>query len=108
MSTIQVLKAANIQFWVLTGDKVETVSSIAISTGLKSKDSIFFFLREITNQEKLVQQLNQFSQINVKKILVVDGHSLQLAIETNEWFFVQTANKADGVICCRCSPTQKA
>lgn len=33
---------------------------------------------------------------------------MQLAIDTNEWFFIQTAIKADGVICCRCSPTQKA
>lgn len=40
--------------------------------------------------------------------MVVDGLSLQLAIDTNEWFFIQTAIKADGVICCRCSPTQKA
>ena len=39
---------AGIKIWVLTGDKVETVSSIAISTGIKSKDASFFFLKEIT------------------------------------------------------------
>lgn len=55
---------------------METVSSIAISTGLKSPDSVFFFLKEITTQEKLVSQLNAFLAIPQKKILVVDGNSL--------------------------------
>lgn len=76
MSTIQILKSAGIQFWVLTGDKVETVSSIAISTGLKSPDSVFFFLKEISTKEKLVKSLNEFLAITLKKILVVDGNSL--------------------------------
>lgn len=29
-------------------------------------------------------------------------------METNEEFFFQMAGEAYGVICCRCSPTQKA
>ena len=35
--TIEALKAAGIQIWMLTGDKVETATNIAISTGLKTR-----------------------------------------------------------------------
>ena len=35
--TIESLKAAGIQIWMLTGDKVETATNIAISTGLKAR-----------------------------------------------------------------------
>lgn len=36
-STIESLKSAGIQIWMLTGDKVETATSISISSGLKSR-----------------------------------------------------------------------
>jgi magnesium-transporting ATPase (P-type) len=32
---------------MLTGDKIETATSIAISSGLKAKVDNFFFIREI-------------------------------------------------------------
>lgn len=35
--TIESLKAAGIQIWMLTGDKIETATSIAISCGLKAR-----------------------------------------------------------------------
>jgi phospholipid-translocating ATPase len=40
--TIETLRQAGIQVWMLTGDKIETAKCIAIATGLKSKkESIF-------------------------------------------------------------------
>jgi phospholipid-translocating ATPase len=36
-TTIEALRNAGIKIWMLTGDKVETATCIAISTGLKSK-----------------------------------------------------------------------
>ena len=36
-TTIDSLKSAGIQIWMLTGDRVETGLSTAISAGLKSK-----------------------------------------------------------------------
>jgi phospholipid-translocating ATPase len=36
--TIESLKSAGIQIWMLTGDKVETATSIAISSGLKQRN----------------------------------------------------------------------
>lgn len=37
MLTIESLRSAGINVWMLTGDKVETATCIAISAGLKSK-----------------------------------------------------------------------
>jgi phospholipid-translocating ATPase len=37
--TIESLKSAGIQIWMLTGDKVETATSIAISSGLKQRNN---------------------------------------------------------------------
>jgi len=46
-STIDSIKKAGIQIWMLTGDKIETATSIAISSGLKDKLDNFFFIREL-------------------------------------------------------------
>ena len=35
--TIESLRSAGIQVWMLTGDKVETATCIALSAGFKSK-----------------------------------------------------------------------
>ena len=43
--TIESLKSAGIQVWMLTGDKVETATSIAISAGLKHRRHALHFMR---------------------------------------------------------------
>lgn len=45
--TINELRRAGIKFWMLTGDKVETVSCVAISAGLKANNQEFYYLRDI-------------------------------------------------------------
>lgn len=50
--TIESLKGAGIQVWMLTGDRVETGTSIAISAGLKSrKDELFFITEHVIDSE---------------------------------------------------------
>lgn len=51
--TLEGLRSAGIKVWMLTGDKVETATCIAISAGLKSRNQRFLFLREITNRNLL-------------------------------------------------------
>ena len=41
LETIETLRQAGIQIWMLTGDKIETAKCIAISTGLKTKREIY-------------------------------------------------------------------
>ena len=104
------LRNAGIKIWMLTGDKVETVSCVAISTGLKSPDQRFFVLKEISAPEVLYKELNNFSSSNDNNnsVLVVDGISLATALTHHSNFFFSKAGEANCVICCRCSPTQKA
>lgn len=50
------------------------------------------------------------NNINARKdlVLVIDGTSLAVAIEYSESLFFSLSCRASTVICCRCSPTQKA
>jgi phospholipid-translocating ATPase len=45
---IESIRNAGIQFWMLTGDKIETACCIAISTSLKTPSQEFFIMRVIT------------------------------------------------------------
>ena len=46
---IESLRNAGIQVWMLTGDRVETGTSIAISAGFKSRKNELFFITEYSN-----------------------------------------------------------
>lgn len=41
-------------------------------------------------------------------VLVIDGAELNMCLREDEMTFFKTASKMNGVICCRCSPLQKA
>jgi phospholipid-translocating ATPase len=106
--TIKALKLAGIKFWMLTGDKIETVSCVAISAGLKGPKQEFFVFRDIAKPDELDERLKQFHLTNDGRILVIDSVSLDTAIHYNEEFFFKEAGRAEAVICCRLSPKQKA
>jgi len=61
-STIESLKSAGIQVWMLTGDKVETATSIAISSGLKSRLNELFFMRELSDYEEINEKLDKLTR----------------------------------------------
>ena len=44
--TIDAMRGAGIQVWMLTGDRVETGTSIAIAAGLKQRQNELFFITE--------------------------------------------------------------
>ena len=108
--TIQMLQQAGIRVWVLTGDKIETVQCIAISTGLKTESQTFYVIKGSKSPESLRASLDAFSISGdkSKQILIVDGRSLAQVFPDNEEFFFKLACDSAGVIFCRCSPTQKA
>ena len=39
---------------------------------------------------------------------MIDGKSLQICIDNHRDLFARVATLAPAVVCCRCSPTQKA
>eukprot|EP00347_Sterkiella_histriomuscorum_P020592 403337222 len=108
--TIESLKSAGIQVWMLTGDKVETATSIAISAGLKSRRHQLYFMRELDDPKIVKEQLKEFTPKVLQTVLIIDGKTLDTILknEDTEQAFFEVAIKAPCVCVCRCSPTQKA
>ncbi len=110
MLTIETLRSAGIQVWMLTGDKIETAKCIAISAGLKSKRQQIFEMKEIGNALEINLKLNEFEKKISSSMLIIDGGTLSVVLQsvgTEERFF-EIAKNAPSVCICRCSPTQKA
>lgn len=79
--TIEALKSAGIQVWMLTGDKVETATSIAISSGLKAKTNYLFFLRELTDRAELKDRLKKLSRHIDHTTVIIDGITLDSILQ---------------------------
>ena len=108
--TIESLKSAGIQVWMLTGDKIETATSIAISAGLKSRRHLLFFMRELTDRIMINTHLKDFATKSLQSVLIIDGKTIDaiLNFEDSLNMFFKVAINAPCVCVCRCSPTQKA
>jgi phospholipid-transporting ATPase len=113
--TIQFLKQAGIQVWVLTGDKIETAVNIGVSAGLIDIEMEQLYIDE-QDKGQLVEDLNStFHQVLrnkglVKQALIIAGSSL-LLIEHDPFLkekFLRITDQVDVVLACRVSPQQKA
>lgn len=95
---------------MLTGDKVETATCIAISAGFKRRTQPLFFMRDITEGYEASKRLDEFARKATSSILMIDGGTLDVCLNDKklEDKFFQEATKAPSVCVCRCSPTQKA
>jgi len=51
--TLENIRNAGINVWMLTGDKIETAICIAISSGIKSPDQEIFLIKECSDEGKL-------------------------------------------------------
>ena len=105
--TIESLKNAGIKIWMLTGDKVETATCIAISSGLKSKNQKTFYIKNILDDKIINSELEKIKFQN-EFILIIDGNCLDICLKNCKNIFFEVSLKAKSVVCCRCSPTQKA
>lgn len=104
--TLESLRNAGIRIWMLTGDKIETATCIAISARLVSRSQPIFQLVAKTPNDAY-QLLTSFG-FKKDTALVIDGNSLQMCLDHHKETFISYAMKAPAVVCCRCSPTQKA
>lgn len=95
---------------MLTGDKVETATCIAISAGFKRRMQPIVFMRDLTDEFEIRKELEQFSRKATSAILMIDGQTLDIVLKNKnlEDMFFTEATKAPSVCVCRCSPTQKA
>ena len=90
--TIENLRNAGINIWMLTGDKIETAKCIAISAGLRNDPSQqLYTIKEVEDQLELRHKLEQFSNMDSNNILVIDGTSLEIALTYYSQFFIESS-----------------
>ncbi|MBW0472907.1 hypothetical protein O181_012622 [Austropuccinia psidii MF-1] len=105
--TLELLRNAGLKIWMLTGDKIETATCIAISSKLVSRGQYIHQVSKL-NSPELVKKELEFLQQKQDCCLVIDGESLQTSLNYFQNEFIEVATKLPVVVACRCSPTQKA
>ncbi|ORX44091.1 phospholipid-translocating P-type ATPase [Hesseltinella vesiculosa] len=122
--TIAQLATSGIKLWVLTGDKTETAINIGYACNLITNDMEMIVI-QTSDRDETLQQLNDALQNiessatsasqdlprarEVKRALVIDGKTLQYALEpVNKRLLLRLGTHCASVICCRVSPKQKA
>ncbi|KAJ9123974.1 hypothetical protein QFC22_000765 [Naganishia vaughanmartiniae] len=128
--TLEVLRNAGLKIWMLTGDKIETATCIAMSSKLvargqyihqvaKCSYSVLYVefrqtltrslaISETVKTNQQVLDMLDFVRTKLDCCLVIDGESLQLCLERHQYSFIEIATQLPVVVACRCSPTQKA
>eukprot|EP00916_Digyalum_oweni_P009454 GHVL01015917.1.p1 GENE.GHVL01015917.1~~GHVL01015917.1.p1 ORF type:complete len:1033 (-),score=154.26 GHVL01015917.1:374-3472(-) len=108
--SLEALRQAGVRVWMLTGDKIETAICIAISAGLKSRTQSTTIINsnDVKDARQALLELDRFSAGSTDTVLVVDGKVLEMFLSRFPHQFIEAACKAPAVVCCRCSPTQKA
>eukprot|EP01012_Entosiphon_sulcatum_P005957 TRINITY_DN12775_c0_g2_i1.p1 TRINITY_DN12775_c0_g2~~TRINITY_DN12775_c0_g2_i1.p1 ORF type:complete len:1309 (-),score=248.66 TRINITY_DN12775_c0_g2_i1:349-4275(-) len=128
------LARANIQIWVLTGDKVETAINIALACNLftSQMELIQVTLRDpepvprdqIQAQKndrrmqvlriikRLLEEVPTYNAAGKETALVIDGYALTFALEAENIQMpgplCDLSAMCKAVVCCRVSPKQKA
>ncbi|KIO23507.1 hypothetical protein M407DRAFT_214524 [Tulasnella calospora MUT 4182] len=105
--TLELLRNAGIKIWMLTGDKPETATCIAISTKLVARNQYIHQVAKLKTPSEVRNEL-EFLQSKSDCCLVIDGESLQLCLNLFRLEFIEIATQLPAVVACRCSPTQKA
>ena len=91
----------------ILGDKVETAQTIAVSSRLMSRNQSMYLMTRISDLQIMREYLSDLSSKN-DHCLIIDGTSLQLCLEAFRKEFAEVVMKLPVVVCCRCSPEQKA
>jgi len=105
--SLEILRNAGIKIWMLTGDKVETATCIATSSKLFARNQQILQVQKMTDPLELSRVLQQL-QASPDLALVIDGVSLQAMMSQFPSEFMASSSELSGVVCCRCTPTQKA
>lgn len=105
--TLEVIRNAGVRIWMLTGDKLETATCIAKSSHLVGRNQDLHVLKSVQTRTDAHLELNQFRR-KQDCALVVSGESLEVCLQYYQYEFMELATSCPAVVCCRCSPTQKA
>ncbi|XP_063989984.1 probable phospholipid-transporting ATPase IIA isoform X1 [Diachasmimorpha longicaudata] len=105
--TLELLRNAGIKIWMLTGDKLETATCIAKSSRLVSRTQGLHIFKNVVTRTDAHLELNTFRK-KQDCALVISGNSLDVCLQYYQTEFMELACGSPAVVCCRCSPTQKA
>uniref|UniRef100_A0A8D0LCI7 Phospholipid-transporting ATPase n=1 Tax=Sphenodon punctatus TaxID=8508 RepID=A0A8D0LCI7_SPHPU len=105
--TLETLRNAGIKVWMLTGDKLETATCTAKNAHLVTRTQDIHIFRLVTNRGEAHLELNAFRRKH-DCALVISGDSLEVCLKFYEYEFMELACQCPAVVCCRCTPTQKA
>ncbi|KAM3697466.1 hypothetical protein ACJW31_06G114300 [Castanea mollissima] len=114
--TIEALRKAGINFWMLTGDKQNTAIQIALSCNFISPEPKGQLLLIDGKTEDEVQQSLERVLLTMRittsepkdVAFVVDGWALEIALKYYRKAFTELAILSRTAICCRVTPSQKA
>ncbi|KAJ1816463.1 putative aminophospholipid-translocase [Coemansia sp. RSA 2598] len=106
-ATLELLGNAGVKVWMLTGDKVETATCVAVSAKLVRRDQLIHVISGLKAAHEVTDALETLRTLG-DCCLIIDGDSLHVAMDFFRDEFVQLASTLSAVVCCRCSPTQKA
>lgn len=105
--TLELIRNAGVKVWMLTGDKLETATCIAKSSRLVSRSQELYVFTPVETRSDAHQQLNTFRK-KQDCALVITGDSLDICLQFYQTELLELACRSPAVVCCRCSPTQKA
>ncbi|KAL7399090.1 hypothetical protein ABVT39_020122 [Epinephelus coioides] len=105
--TLEILRNAGIKVWMLTGDKLETATCTAKNAHLITRNQDIHIFRPVTTRGEAHLELNAFRRKH-DCALVISGDSLEVCLKYYEYEFMELACQCPAVVCCRCTPTQKA
>ncbi|KAJ3062047.1 putative aminophospholipid-translocase, partial [Podochytrium sp. JEL0797] len=105
--TLELLRNAGLKIWMLTGDKIETAQCVAVSSKLVARNQGIHVIAKVTDP---IQALDELDLLRTRTdlALILDGESLHTFTTHHRAEFISTALLLSVVVCCRCSPTQKA
>eukprot|EP00727_Mastigamoeba_balamuthi_P009714 m51a1_g5365 putative probable phospholipid-transporting atpase ia isoform x1 (1125) ;mRNA; f:511123-516212 len=113
--TISTLLEADIKVWMLTGDKQETAINIGFACQLLTKEMQLMVLNEESEEgtraalEKRLGEAPGAEDEGRGTALVVDSTTLDFALgEQLQGRLLALASGCKAVVCCRCTPLQKA
>ncbi|XP_061368191.1 phospholipid-transporting ATPase 2 isoform X2 [Gastrolobium bilobum] len=114
--TIETLRKAGINFWMLTGDKQNTAIQIALSCNFISPEPKGQLLSidgktedEVRRSLERVLLTMRITTSEPKDVaFVVDGWALEIALNHYRKAFTELAVLSRTAICCRVTPSQKA
>eukprot|EP00301_Raphidiophrys_heterophryoidea_P001762 c10838_g1_i1.p1 GENE.c10838_g1_i1~~c10838_g1_i1.p1 ORF type:complete len:560 (-),score=136.42 c10838_g1_i1:187-1866(-) len=112
--TISTLLRANINIWMLTGDKEETAINIAYSCRLLDSSPITYLTSSKVANSKEAEKvlldvvIRNANDPSTKEQIIIDGKVLEWCLSDHPQLLLSIAPISRAVVVCRATPLQKA